>query len=177
MSNRAVFLDRDGTVAKDVSYCSRPEDFKLFLWTARAVKQLKGHGFKVIVVTNQSGVGRGYFTEETLIKIHNKMKKELAKEGAFVDGIYYCPHHPDDKCDCRKPKPGLIIWAAQENDIDLERSFVVGDLPFDIGLGKAAGTNTILVGHSPSDEAIALESDAIVPDLQAATQAILRWLD
>jgi histidinol-phosphate phosphatase family protein len=162
-------------MAEDVSYCSRPKDFKLFPRTARAVKQLKEHGFKVIVVTNQSGVGRGYFTEETLLKIHNKMKKELAKEGAILDGIYYCPHHPDDKCDCRKPKPGLVIRAAHENGIDLERSFVVGDLPFDIGLGKAAGMKTILVGHSPSDEAIALEPDAIMPNLQAATQAILRW--
>ncbi len=175
MTNRAVFLDRDGTMARDVSYCSRPEDFELFPSTARAVKRFRELGFKVIVVTNQSGVGRGYFSEETLAEIHDKMKKSLAEEGAFVDGIYYCPHHPDDNCNCRKPRLGMIVRAAQDHDIDLGQSFVVGDLTFDIGLGKAAGTQTILVGGSPSDEAIALEPDAVVPDLRAAAQWISRW--
>ena len=94
MANRAVFLDRDGTMAKDVHYCSHPQDFELFPSTAKAVRLLNEHGFKVIVVTNQSGIARGYFTEETLAEIHQKMKEELAKEGAWVDAVYYCPHHP-----------------------------------------------------------------------------------
>ena len=92
MINRAVFLDRDGTMAKDVPYCSCPEDFKLFPNTAKAIRMLNEHGFKVIIITNQSGIARGYFTEETLAKIHRKMEQELAKEDAWIDGIYYCPH-------------------------------------------------------------------------------------
>ena len=152
MTNRAVFLDRDGTMAKDVNYCARPEDFKLFPNTAKAIKLLHEHGFKVIVVTNQSGIARGYFTEETLAQIHEKMKAELAKEGAWVDGIYYCPHHPNDNCDCRKPKPKLVLQAAKEHDIDLKHSFVVGDLDMDIGLGKAVGCYTILISPNPGDD-------------------------
>ncbi len=175
MTSQAVFLDRDGTMAKDISYCSCPEDFELFPYTAQAVNRLHELGFKVIVVTNQSGVGRGYLTEETLAEIHEKMKTELAKEGAFVDGVYYCPHHPDDNCDCRKPRPGMIARAVREHNIDPRRSFMVGDLPFDIGLGKAAGCRTVLVGASPSEEAIALGPDAVVPDLTAAVREISRW--
>ena len=152
MTNRAVFLDRDGTMAKDVNYCARPEDFKLFPNTAKAIKLLHEHGFKVIVVTNQSGIARGYFTEETLAQIHEKMKEELAKEGAWVDGIYYCPHHPNDNCDCRKPKPKLVLQAAKEYNIDLKHSFVVGDLEMDIGLGKAVGCHTILISPNPGDD-------------------------
>ena len=152
MTNRAVFLDRDGTMAKDVNYCAHPEDFELFPNTAKAIKLLHEHGLKVIVVTNQSGIARGYFTEETLAQIHEKMNEELAKEGAWVDGIYYCPHHPDDNCDCRKPKPKLVLQAAKEHNIDLKRSFVVGDLEMDIGLGKAAGCRTILILPNPGDD-------------------------
>lgn len=175
MANRAVFLDRDGTMAKDVQYCRSPEDFELFPDTAKAIKLLKQHHFKVIVVTNQSGIARGYFTEETLAKIHDKMKNQLAKEGAFVDAIYYCPHHPDDNCDCRKPKPKMVLQAARDNDIAISQSFVVGDLPTDIGMGKALGTKTILIGNSLLSEVGELKPDAIVTDLWEAVQAILRW--
>ena len=174
MANRAVFIDRDGTMAKDVNYCRRPEDFVLFPNTARAIKLLNEHGFKVIVVTNQSGIARGYFTEETLAQIHKKMKQELAEEGARVDGIYYCPHHPDDNCDCRKPKPKLVLQAAREHDIDLKRSFVVGDLSMDIELGKAAGCKTILLRNSPQEDT-GISQDYIASDLLEAAQYVLRW--
>ncbi len=174
MANRAVFLDRDGTMAKDVNYCRRPEDFKLFPYTAKAIKRLKKHGFKVIVVTNQSGVARGYFSEETLARIHDKMKKELAREGTFVDAIYYCPHHPDDNCDCRKPRPKMVLQAAQDSNIDLSQSFVIGDLKMDIELGKAVGAKTILVGDSLSSEAAEVNPDARFSDLWEAARAILR---
>lgn len=174
MTNRAIFLDRDGTMAKDVNYCRRPEDFKLFPYTAKAIKLLKKHGFKVIVVTNQSGVARGYFTEETLARIHDKMKRELAKEDAFVDAIYYCPHHPDDNCGCRKPKTKMILQAAQDINIDLSQSYVIGDLKMDIELGKAVGAKTILVGDSLSSEAGGVVPDARFSDLWKAARAILR---
>jgi len=153
MANRAVFLDRDGTMAKDVNYCARPEDFELFPNTAKAIKLLNEHGFKVIVVTNQSGIARGFFTEETLAKIHEKMKRELTKEGARIDDIYYCPHHPADNCDCRKPKPKLVLQAAKEHNIDLEHSFVVGDLEMDVELGRAVSCGTILILPNPGDYA------------------------
>ena len=176
MGNKTVFLDRDGTMAKDVHYCRRPEDFELFSKTAKAVRLLNEHGFKVIVITNQSGIARGYFTEETLAEIHEKMKGELAKEGAWVDGIYYCPHHPDDKCDCRKPKPKLVFQAAGDSDINLEQSFVVGDLWMDIDLGKAVGCKTILVTNSISTVGSEMtKPDAIVSDLLEAAQVILEW--
>lgn len=176
MPSRAVFIDRDGTMAKDVHYCSHLEDFELFLNTARAIRLLNQRGFKVVVITNQSGIARGCFTEETLAKIHEKMKRELAKGGAFVDAIYYCPHHPDDNCDCRKPKPKLVLQAAVEHDIDLESSFVVGDLQMDIELGKAVACKTILVGGSSSvRDSEVTAPDAIVSDLLEAAQIILRW--
>lgn len=175
MANKAVFLDRDGTMAKDVPYCSRPQDFKLFPDTAKAVRLLNEHGFKVIVVTNQSGIARGYFTKETLAEIHQKMKEELAKEGAWVDAVYYCPHHPDDNCDCRKPKPKLVLQAAKDYDIDPKQSFVVGDLQMDIELGKAVGCKTILTGDPSAIGSEQAMPDAIIPNLLEAARTILEW--
>lgn len=174
MSNRAVFIDRDGTMAKDVQYCRCPEDFELFPDTAKAIKLLSEHSFKVIVVTNQSGIARGYFTEESLAKIHDKMKNELAKEGAFVDDIYYCPHHPDDNCDCRKPKPKLVFEAVKDYDITLSQSFIVGDMPIDIELGQAVGCSTILISPSPDDAAGKQNAASyIAADLYDAAQWIV----
>jgi len=175
MTNRAVFLDRDGTMAKDVHYCRRPEDFELLPNTAKAVRLLNEHGFRVIVITNQSGIARGYFTEETLAEIHQKMKRELSKEGAWVDDVCYCPHHPDDNCDCRKPKPKLVFDAVKEHNIDLEKSFVVGDLQMDIGLGKAVGCRSILIGDPPLANGEKAKPDAVAADLLEAAQTILKW--
>jgi len=172
VANRAVFIDRDGTMAKDVPYCSCPEDFKLFPTTAKAIRRLNEHGFKVIVITNQSGISRGYFTEEILARIHKKMEDELAKEGARVDAIYYCPHHPDDNCECRKPKPKLLLQAAKDFDIDPQRSFVIGDLQMDIDLGKAVGCKTILIGD-PSLANKMGDPDATVPNVLEAAFMIL----
>ncbi len=175
MGNKAVFLDRDGTMAKDVHYCSRPEDFELFPNTAKAIRLLNEHGFKVIAITNQSGIARGYFTEETLAHIHEKMKRELAKEGAWVDGIYYCPHHPNDNCECRKPKPKLALQAAKDFDINLENSFVVGDLQMDVELGKTIGAKTILVGDPLTADKNNADPDALASDILEAVLTILRW--
>ncbi|MCL0091674.1 D-glycero-beta-D-manno-heptose 1,7-bisphosphate 7-phosphatase [Dehalococcoidales bacterium] len=149
MGKRAVFLDRDGTIARDVHYCRRVEDFELLPTVAEAIRLLNTNSLKVVVITNQSGIARGYFTEEILAQIHDKMKQELAKDGAWVDAIYYCPHHPDDGCECRKPKTGLFLRAARELDIDLSRSFVVGDMQMDIDAGRALGSKTVLVTTGP----------------------------
>jgi histidinol-phosphate phosphatase family protein len=149
MGNRAVFLDRDGTIARDVHYCRRPEDFEILPTVPDAIKVLNKSGFNVVVITNQSGIARGYFTEQMLARIHQKMENELARDGARVDAIYYCPHHPDDGCDCRKPKTALFRRAAQEMGIDFNLSYVVGDLSMDIEAGKALGCRTILVTTGP----------------------------
>jgi len=150
--NKAVFLDRDGTIARDVHYCRRPEDFELLSTVPEAIKLLNENGFKVVIITNQSGIARGYFTEETLAQIHQKMENELAKYGAWVDAIYHCPHHPDDGCQCRKPKTALFLKAAEEHNIAPKNSYVVGDQQMDIDAGKALGCKTVLVTTGPKPQ-------------------------
>lgn len=150
-AKKAVFIDRDGTITKDVPFCSRPEDLELVDGAAQSIKKLNDAGFLVIMITDQSGIGRGYFTEDTLNKIHKKMKQDLAKKGARVDGIYYCPHHPDDNCDCRKPKTGLIKKALQDFDISLSGSYVIGDRPRDVELAERIGGIPIKVDNLSSD--------------------------
>jgi len=171
--NRAVFVDRDGTLAPDVNYCRRPEDFNLFPETPQAIRMLNDAGFKVIVITNQSGLARGYFTEGTLARIHQKMIDELKKEGACIDAIYYCPHHPDDNCECRKPGTVLFEKAASDLDIDLSQSFVIGDREIDIKPGKAIGTKTILVSTGPTKGLVT----AVIPDYKASNLLdATRWI-
>ena len=150
MGKRAVFLDRDGTIARDVHYCRRVEDFELLPTVPKAIRLLNENGFKVVVITNQSGIARRYFAEETLAQIHQRMKVELAKYGAWVDAIYYCPHHPDEGCECRKPRTALFLKAAKEHNIDLKASYMVGDMAIDIEAGKALGLRTVLVTTGPS---------------------------
>ena len=136
-------------MARDVHYCSRPEDFELLPTVPEAIRLLNDNGFKIIVITNQSGLARGYFTEAKLTDIHRKMISDLWQYKARVDAIYYCPHHPDDKCDCRKPGTALYYKAASEHRIDLSQSYVVGDLQIDIDAGRALGCKTILVTTGP----------------------------
>lgn len=175
MVNKAAFIDRDGTIAKDVPYCRRPEDFELLPTVPEAINLLNQNGFKVVVVTNQSGIARGYFTEETLAQIHNKMEHELARNGAQVDAIYYCPHHPEDGCDCRKPKTALFQQAVQELGINLNHSFVIGDMQMDIDAGKALGCKTILVATNPQGESdISTPPDYVANSLLEAAQWITR---
>ncbi len=150
MRKRAVFLDRDGTIARDVHYCRRVEDFEILPTVPQAIRLLNQYGFEVVVITNQSGIARGYFTEETLLRIHQHMRQELAEYGARVDAIYYCPHHPDDGCEYGKPRPGLLLKAAEELGIDLSQSFMVGDAGRDMKAGKAAGCRTALIATGPN---------------------------
>jgi len=173
--NKAVFLDRDGTIARDVPYCSRPEDFKLLPGAVDGIRLLNQHGFKIIVVTNQSGIARGYFTEEMLAKIHDKMHRALAKSSAHVDAIYYCPHHPDDNCECRKPKPKMLLQAASDLNIALGRSYVIGDKNMDIEMGENVGCKTILIAEEDKES----ETDKQVhcPDYTASNiSAAAQWI-
>jgi histidinol-phosphate phosphatase family protein len=145
----AVFLDRDGTVIFDKNYLRFPKQVKVYSFAAESVNKLKTAGFKVIIVTNQSGVSRGMFSEEDLQKVHKRFLTLLKKQGAEIDGLYYCPHIDEDKCRCRKPKTGMVLKAAKEHNIDLKKSFVVGDSIRDYLLGFNMGGKGILTltGH------------------------------
>ena len=170
--NRAVFIDRDNTLCRDVPYCSRPEDIELLPTAAKGIRLLNEHGFKVVVITNQSGIARGYFTEETLSRIHQKMQNDLAEQGAFVDAIYYCPHHPDDNCECRKPKPTMILQAARDLNIDLRQSYSIGDSDMDVDAGKRAGCSTIRINSGLEGAAKESFADFVCSDLHAG----VRWI-
>lgn len=166
--NKAIFLDRDGTICEEVNYLSRPEDLKLYPKAAKAVKMLRASGFMVIVITNQSGIGRGYFSELTLNEIHRKLENDLAEQLTAVDGIYFCPHIAQDTCLCRKPLTGLITNAATDFGIDLAQSWMVGDKLSDVQTGIAAGTKTglVLTGFGKETaENPELAADIIVDDL------------
>jgi histidinol-phosphate phosphatase family protein len=146
---KAVFLDRDGTIARDVHYCRRVEDFEILPHIPEAIRLLNQEGYKTVVITNQSGIARGYFSEATLSLIHRKMLTTLEQGGARIDAVYVCPHHPDEGCDCRKPRPNLIIRAAADLGIALDRSYMIGDDPKDVKAGKSAGCRTILLTANP----------------------------
>ena len=150
----AVFLDRDGTLIREVNYLTAIEQIEILPTVAPALKLLRGHGFKLVVVTNQSVVARGLLSEWGLQKIHAEIVHRLAQEGAILDAIFYCPHHPTEGmgdyrmvCDCRKPKTGLVKRAATELQIDLALSYLVGDQLTDIDLACAVGATGILVGR------------------------------
>ena len=148
----AVFLDRDGTLIREVGYLRRPEQVELLPHTIQALHQLQDCGYRLIVVTNQSGVARGYFTEADVQAVHRHLTTLLLKAGIQIDAFYYCPHHPEGtiasyrrQCRCRKPSPGMIEQALREFAIDLSHSAVIGDKASDILLGKQMGLTTILV--------------------------------
>ena len=174
MLHRAVFLDRDGTIAKDVPYCRRLEDFEILPRVPDAIRLLNQAGYKVVVITNQSGIARGYFTQETLLSIHDRMTAELKKHGASIDAIYVCPHHPDEGCQCRKPSPALLSRAATDIGLALDQSYMIGDDPKDVGAGRAAGCRTIRLSPDPNhqgdDPAVTCDHTAV--DLFEA----IRWL-
>lgn len=157
---RAAFIDRDGTIARDVPYCRRPEDFEILPLVPQAIRLFNENGFKVVVITNQSGLARGYFTENTLDLIHQKMLSELAAQGACIDAIYFCPHHPDEGCPCRKPKPALLLQAAEHLGIELSLSYMIGDDEKDVGAGRSAGCRTVWLTDADAKQS----SAAVVPD-------------
>jgi len=148
--SRCVFIDRDDTIAKDVPYCSDPDKFHVFDDVPAAIKRLNDAGFLVIVITNQSGIGRGYFDESVLDAVHAKMRAEIEAGGGRIDAIYHCPHTPEDHCSCRKPEIGMGIRAIMDHGIDTKRSFMIGDKEKDITFGERLGCRSILVGEGTS---------------------------
>lgn len=152
MANKAVFLDRDGTIIEEVDYLRRVEEIMVYSFSGEALRQLRNRGFLLVVITNQSAIGRGWTSESELETIHEALNEILERENAGIDAYYYCPHHPEaildryrTSCECRKPKPGLLHRAAAELGIDLRRSYFIGDKITDIEAGQRAGCGTILV--------------------------------
>ena len=177
----AVFLDRDGTIAEEVGYLNHVSRFRMFPFAAQAILQLNRAKLPVIVITNQSGVTRGYFPESLIGDVHELMTTQLAKDGAHTHALYYCPHKGDDACACRKPKPGMLEHAAREHGLDLRRSFVVGDRYGDIELAHRVGARAILVRTGYGEGEIQWHSanwpappDFIADDLAAAAEWIVR---
>jgi len=143
MKHRAVFFDRDGTLMEEVGYCKDPKDVVVFPGVAAALDLLKKRGFKNIIITNQSGIGRGWVTREQFEQVQAALIEKLGD--GKVDATYFCPDRPDQESTCRKPLPGMVLQAAKEHDIDLGNSFLVGDNSSDIGCGRNAGVHTVLV--------------------------------
>lgn len=177
--SKAVFLDRDGTLNADsAEYIKSRDEFHLFDFTGEALAILTRLGYKNIVITNQSAVGRKMLTVEELDKIHAKLKQELQKSGAVLDDIYYCPHLPEDECDCRKPKTANLVQAIAEHNVDIAESFFIGDSYKDIQTGAEVGLRTVLVqtGIEPSArEQVAAwrpQPDFVAGDLLAAARII-----
>jgi D-glycero-D-manno-heptose 1,7-bisphosphate phosphatase len=166
---KAVFIDRDGTINRYVGFLRSIDDFELLPNVAEAVRKINSSGYLAIVVTNQPVIARGEVTYGQLQEIHNKMETLLGAEGAYLDKIYFCPHHPHKgyegevpelkvDCECRKPKPGLLLKAAVDFNIDLANSWMIGDGENDIKAGKAAGCKTALIGKDDFDQDMTLES-------------------
>ena len=143
----AVFLDRDGTIAHEVGYVNHPDRFRVYAFAPLAVRLLNESGFRVFVVTNQSGVARGYFTQDLLDEVHRRLQESIARGGGRLSAIYACPHLPNagESCDCRKPLPGMLHHAARDHAVDLSRSWVVGDMITDVEMAHAAGARGILL--------------------------------
>jgi histidinol-phosphate phosphatase family protein len=145
MKNKAIFLDRDGTINVDKNYIYKAEDLEIIPHVVEGLKLLKQAGYKLIIVTNQSGIGRGYYTAEDYINFRNELLKRLNKRGVFLSGDYRCPHIEEDNCNCRKPKTGMLEEAARDFNLDLKECWMIGDSLSDIQAGKNAGCRTIHV--------------------------------
>ncbi len=177
---RAAFLDRDGTVNREKDYLYRIDEFEFIPGAPEAVRMLNEAGFLVVVVSNQSGVARGYYTEDDVDALHRHIDGELAKSGARVDAWFYCAHHPDGKGSyslafrCRKPLPGMLLEAARRFNIDLEASVMIGDKLVDMEAGAAAGCRTILVrtGYGAEQEPGVSSGTGVYDDLLAAVRAL-----
>jgi len=181
-TSAAVFLDRDGTINEEVGYLDRLDKLQLLPGVDEAVRLINRSGMKTVVVTNQSGIGRGLFDEAFVGEVHAEMSRMLREAGAVIDGFYFCPHHPTEgiggyrrSCSCRKPAPGMLLRAAAELAIDLSRSYMIGDMAKDVEAGQRAGAKGILVrtGYGKDVEADSAAPDHIASDLLAAVRWIL----
>jgi D-glycero-D-manno-heptose 1,7-bisphosphate phosphatase len=184
MSNKAVFLDKDGTLIKNLPYNVIPNRIQFYPDTFDALRDLQEAGYELVIVTNQAGVARGYFEEKDLQPVEEHLRRELlAHSNVDLAGFYYCPHHPEGvvsryavECACRKPNPGLLLKAAEELNIDLQQSWMVGDILNDVEAGNLSGCSTVLIDNGNETEWVLTDErqpDFIVTNLKEAAQAIL----
>jgi D-glycero-D-manno-heptose 1,7-bisphosphate phosphatase len=152
MKNRAIFIDRDGTLNEEVGYITEMAQFRLFDYAAESIRMINDAGWRAVIITNQAGIARGHYSEEFLCQLHTQMESALLEQGARLDAIYYCPHHPDygeppyrQDCDCRKPRPGMIEKAAKEFSLDLKECYFIGDRMSDVETGHSAGARSVMV--------------------------------
>jgi D-glycero-D-manno-heptose 1,7-bisphosphate phosphatase len=176
-SRPAVFIDRDGTLTEEVGYVNHPSRLRLLPRSAEAVSRLNEAGIPAVVVTNQAGLARGYFTEAVMSAVNVELAAQLARGNARVDGIYICPHHPTEgeppyrqRCECRKPKPGLLLRAAEDMNLDLSRSIMVGDKPSDLEVAPIVGARSVLVltGYGRGEWEYQRDRFRVTPDYVAA---------
>jgi D-glycero-D-manno-heptose 1,7-bisphosphate phosphatase len=167
----AVFVDRDGTIIEDADYCSHPKQVKVFPGVPQALRHLKARGFKLIVITNQSGIGRGLFTIDQYRSVESEVSRQLGH--GVIDATYFCPDVPGQHSSHRKPSPGMILQAEQEHQIDLTRSFFIGDKEIDVECGRNAGVRTIRVQTGFDADIAGSAADWVAKDLRAAAQIIL----
>ncbi|PYK55604.1 MAG: HAD family hydrolase [Verrucomicrobia bacterium] len=167
----AVFIDRDGTIIEDADYCSHPEQVKVFPGVPEALRRLKSKGFKLIVITNQSGIGRGFFTVDQYRAVESEVSRQLGH--GLIDATYFCPDVPGQHSSDRKPSPGMVLQAQREHQIDLARSFFVGDKEIDVECGRNAGVRTIRVQTGFDRDVTGSAADWAAKDLPAAAQLIL----
>ncbi|MCO6511418.1 MAG: HAD family hydrolase [Aridibacter famidurans] len=173
---KAIFLDRDGTLIEEVDFLSTVEETKLFPFTTEALLLLKEAGFELVVVTNQSGIGRGFFDAKAVNAIHEKIRLALKAAGIEFASFHFCPHLPDAGCECRKPNTGMIRQAMEVNSYDMGLSWTIGDKELDLGLGINAGTRTVLVrtGYgSTTEKSLELQPDFVADDLLNAARRIV----
>jgi D-glycero-D-manno-heptose 1,7-bisphosphate phosphatase len=177
MTGRFVILDRDGTINEEIDHLDRPDQVALIPGATAALRHLRSAGLGLVVLTNQANVGRGVLSPDRLDEIHTRLTALLSDEEVRLDGLYVCPHAPEDGCDCRKPRPGLALRAATDHGFRPEEAFVVGDHAADMGLGRAIGAITILVrtGHGEDELATGAgaQADHVVADLPEAAGVIL----
>ena len=167
----AVFVDRDGTIMENCDYCSDPKDVKIFPGVPDALRRLKSKGFKLVIVTNQSGIGRGLITVEQYRAVEAEVLRQLG--AGLIDATYFCPDVPGQHSSCRKPAPGMIVEATRQHQIDLTRSFLIGDKEIDVECGRNAGVRTIRVKTGPEREMAGSLADWITKDVPAAAEIIL----
>jgi len=175
----AVFIDRDGVIVVDKGYVHKIEDFEFIERVPQGLKKISDSGFKLIVVTNQAGIGRGHYTEGAYFSFMRHIINELKKLGVKILDFYHCPHHPDEKCECRKPKPGMIIKAIKEHNVDVENSYMIGDKWGDMLAGRGAGLKTILVNNGENARDVEHKTDVgyIAKDLVDAASFIEKDTD
>jgi len=174
--NKAIFLDRDGVINEDKGFIKKIKDFDIFQGVFQALKQFQEKGFKLIIITNQSGIGRGYYTEQDFHKLTDYILDLFKKQGIKIEKVYFCPHKPEDNCECRKPKTKLITQAIEKFNINLSESWMIGDKEKDILMGKAVGCKTVLVESSHSKD-LEIPQTKKVKSLKEASDYILSLTD